>query len=177
MEGPEGLKHFSSGWARTLLRAVRRYEEVRQKLIYIFRYRGGREAEELAGETLDQTARAIARLGFAYVGDPITYFRRVAHKVHLEAQDRELLAVRQLLLDGAKYAADPIVVQDRTCVEIRSEAHEVIVWIPPTDCLRSYEVFWREAFGFDNGDRCAKSGDAKLGRNVVVQSIAMSPED
>lgn len=84
MESPEVLEAVLLWLGKDAAAGARKYEEVRQKLIYIFRCRGCREAEELADETIDRTARNIAKPGFNYVGDPIAYFRGVAQNVHLE---------------------------------------------------------------------------------------------
>lgn len=62
----------------------RKYEEVRQKLILLFRCRGCPFPEELADRTIDRTAQAVLKQGFVYEGDPVAYFRGVAHNVYLE---------------------------------------------------------------------------------------------
>lgn len=84
MESPEDLEALLLWLGKDSAGGARKYEEVRRKLICIFKCRGCPLAEELADETIDRTAKAISRPGFSYVGDPIAYFRGVAHNVHLE---------------------------------------------------------------------------------------------
>jgi len=84
MESPETLEAFLLWLGRNPAAGARKYEEVRQKLIVLFRYRGCEIAEDLADETIDRTARAVSRPGFTFEGDPISYFRGVARNVHLE---------------------------------------------------------------------------------------------
>lgn len=67
-----------------------KYEEIRRRLIYIFTCRGCHTPEELADETIDRTALAIARPGFQYQGDPTAYFYGVAQNIHHEWLRREL---------------------------------------------------------------------------------------
>jgi DNA-directed RNA polymerase specialized sigma24 family protein len=61
-----------------------KYEEIRQRLILLFRYRGCHIPEELADETIDRTARVVVKPNFSYTGEPIAYFRGVARNVYLE---------------------------------------------------------------------------------------------
>jgi DNA-directed RNA polymerase specialized sigma24 family protein len=63
---------------------ARKYEEIRQKLILLFRYRGCHVPEELADKTIDRTAHAILKPDFQYQGDPIAFFRGVARNVYHE---------------------------------------------------------------------------------------------
>jgi DNA-directed RNA polymerase specialized sigma24 family protein len=60
------------------------YEDVRQKLILLFRCRGCFQAEELADEAIDRTARALLKPDFAFDGQPIAYIRGVARNIYLE---------------------------------------------------------------------------------------------
>jgi DNA-directed RNA polymerase specialized sigma24 family protein len=63
-----------------------KYVEVRQRLIALFKFRGCSGPEELADQTLDRTARAILKPGFAFEGDPMAYLRGVARNVYLESR-------------------------------------------------------------------------------------------
>jgi len=63
---------------------AQKYEEIRQRLILLFRYRGCHTPEELADETIDRTARIVVKPDFSYQGEPIAYFRGVARNVYLE---------------------------------------------------------------------------------------------
>jgi DNA-directed RNA polymerase specialized sigma24 family protein len=97
MESPEVMQAFLSWLGGNPSAGALRYEEIRQRLILLFRYRGSHMAEELADETIDRTAHAVLRPDFYYQGDPIAYFRGVARNVYLEWQRRE-----------RKYPTDPI---------------------------------------------------------------------
>lgn len=84
MESPEALEAILLWLGEDRNSGAQRYEEIRQKLIILFRYRGCHSAEELADETIDRTARIVLRPDFRYQGDPIAYFRGVAHNVYRE---------------------------------------------------------------------------------------------
>lgn len=62
--------------------AARKYEEIRKKLIRYFR--GCREADELADQTMDRIAKKLARGTLDYQGDPIRYFYGVAGVIYKE---------------------------------------------------------------------------------------------
>jgi DNA-directed RNA polymerase specialized sigma24 family protein len=64
--------------------AAKRYEEIRSALIKNFRSHGCPVPEDLADETINRVARKAPELIGTYVGDPVRYFYRVAHYVHLE---------------------------------------------------------------------------------------------
>lgn len=64
--------------------AGRKYEAIRLRLIKMFTCRGCNEAEELADETINRVASKASNLVDKYVGDPMSYFYGVAHKVYLE---------------------------------------------------------------------------------------------
>jgi len=61
------------------------YIEMRQRLVVLFQYRRCVAPEELADETLDRTARAILKPGFAFEGNRMAYLRGVARNVYLES--------------------------------------------------------------------------------------------
>lgn len=61
-----------------------RYEEIRRNLVNFFNWRGCREAEDLADETIDRVCRKAEALSPAYEGDPALYFYGVAKKVYQE---------------------------------------------------------------------------------------------
>jgi DNA-directed RNA polymerase specialized sigma24 family protein len=65
-----------------------RYVEMRQRLVALFKCRRCEAPEELADETMDRTARAILKPGFAFEGTPIAYLRGVARNVYLESLRR-----------------------------------------------------------------------------------------
>jgi RNA polymerase sigma factor (sigma-70 family) len=62
----------------------KRYEEIRQRLIKFYTYRGCPEADELADETINRVAPRVHELAKTYTGDPALYFYGVAHNIHLE---------------------------------------------------------------------------------------------
>jgi len=82
---------------------ARRYEEIRGKLIVLFRLRGCPAPEDLADETIDRTARALLKPEFSFEGSPIAYFRGVARNVYLESLRRE----RRLIQDSIEDVMEP----------------------------------------------------------------------
>ncbi len=84
MESPEAMQALLLWLGDDQAAGARKYEEIRQKLILLFRYRGCHIPDELADETIDRTARAILNPEFQYQGDPTPYFRGVARNVYLE---------------------------------------------------------------------------------------------
>jgi DNA-directed RNA polymerase specialized sigma24 family protein len=60
------------------------YEDIRQRLIRIFAYRGCPVAEDLADETINRVAKKVRDLRSTYVGNPLLYFHGVARYVYLE---------------------------------------------------------------------------------------------
>jgi DNA-directed RNA polymerase specialized sigma24 family protein len=89
MESQEILDAFLLWLGRDQASGADKYEEVRKKLILLFRCRSCTNPEELADETIDRTARAVLKQDFSYVGDPIAYFRGVARNVYLESQRKQ----------------------------------------------------------------------------------------
>ena len=59
-------------------RAGQRYEEIRRRLIFIFRCRGCTFPDDVADECFDRVAKIISRPTFTYEGDPALYFYGVA---------------------------------------------------------------------------------------------------
>jgi DNA-directed RNA polymerase specialized sigma24 family protein len=84
MESPDVMRRFLLWLGEDEDSGARKYEEIRQKLILLFRFRGCHIPEELADETIDRTARAVLKPDFHYQGDPMAYFRGVARNVYLE---------------------------------------------------------------------------------------------
>ena len=95
MDSPEAFEAFLVWLSRDNASGARKYEEVRQKLILLFRFRGCSDPEELADETIDRTARAVLKPGFAYEGDPMAYFLGVARNVYYESQRRQRVFNRE----------------------------------------------------------------------------------
>jgi len=84
MESPEVMQSFLLWLGEDQLSGAQRYEEIRGKLILLFRWRGCYVPEELADETIDRTARAVLKPDFHYQGDKALFFRAVARIVFLE---------------------------------------------------------------------------------------------
>jgi DNA-directed RNA polymerase specialized sigma24 family protein len=84
MESPEVMRAFLLRLGEDETSGARKYEEIRRKLILLFRYRGCHVPEELADDTIDRTAGAMLSPDFSYQGDPIAYFRGVARNVYRE---------------------------------------------------------------------------------------------
>lgn len=84
MESAEVMQSFLLWLGEDQTSGAHKYEEIRRKLIILFRYRGCPIPEELADETIDRTARAVLKPEFFYQGDTVAYFRGVARNVYLE---------------------------------------------------------------------------------------------
>jgi DNA-directed RNA polymerase specialized sigma24 family protein len=84
MESPEVMQAFLRWLGEDEASGARKYEEIRRKLILLFRYRGCRIPEDLADDTIDRTAHAVVNPDFHYQGDRTAYFRGVARNVYLE---------------------------------------------------------------------------------------------
>lgn len=84
MESPEVMQSFLLWLGEDEASGAHKYEEIRQKLILLFRYRGCHIPEELADEVIDRTAHVVLKPDFQYQGDRIAYFRGVARNVYLE---------------------------------------------------------------------------------------------
>ncbi|MBA3242787.1 MAG: sigma-70 family RNA polymerase sigma factor [Acidobacteria bacterium] len=65
-------------------RGVIKYEQIRCRIIKIYRNRGSHYAEEIADETADRLCKKAKELRRTYEGDPALYFYAVAKKVYLE---------------------------------------------------------------------------------------------
>jgi DNA-directed RNA polymerase specialized sigma24 family protein len=86
MDSPEAFQALLLWLSRNDASGERKYEEVRQKLTLLFRFRGCPDPEDLADKTIDRTARAVSKPGFIYEGDPTAYFRGVARNIYYEWQ-------------------------------------------------------------------------------------------
>jgi hypothetical protein len=69
--------------------AGKKYEEVRSRLVRGFTSHGCPVPEDLADETINRVAKKLPEIEETYVGDPVRYFYRVAHYVHLEYLKKE----------------------------------------------------------------------------------------
>jgi DNA-directed RNA polymerase specialized sigma24 family protein len=69
--------------------AGHKYEEIRRRLMFIFRCRGCIFPDDLADKCFDRVATIISRPGFTYQGDPALFFYGVAKlmvKEHLRTR-------------------------------------------------------------------------------------------
>jgi DNA-directed RNA polymerase specialized sigma24 family protein len=73
-------------------RAGHKYEEIRARLIFIFRCRGCTFPDDLADKCFDRVASIISRPGFTYEGDPALFFYGVAKLVIKEHLRTRLFA-------------------------------------------------------------------------------------
>jgi DNA-directed RNA polymerase specialized sigma24 family protein len=98
-ERPSGRLHARSGWSnathfKDLLgwlgpnseAAGRKYEDIRGRLIVMFRSRRCVFAEDLADATFERVAQKLACLTHTFRGDPALYIYGVAKKIYLEYQ-------------------------------------------------------------------------------------------
>ncbi len=69
-------------------RGALKYEEIRRRIIKIFRNRGSHQAEEIADEAFSRVCKKVKELKKTYQGDPALYFYAVANKVYLEFSKR-----------------------------------------------------------------------------------------
>ena len=83
------------------------YEQIRRKLIKIFRHRGSLAPEELADATIDRVSRKVPDIVETYVGDPATYFYGVAQNIYLESLKKELKVVPMPASPLANLSSDP----------------------------------------------------------------------
>ena len=70
-------------------RAGVKYEEIRESLINIFSWRGFKDAEDLADETISRVATKVHEIAKEYKGLPALYFYGVAKNVSFEAHRRD----------------------------------------------------------------------------------------
>ncbi len=107
METKEDLDRLLLWLGDDAVGGARKYEEVRNKLIVLFRIRGSSSAEELADETIDRTARALLKPEFSFDGNPMAYFRGVARNVFLESLRKDRRLASESLEEVLEPAADP----------------------------------------------------------------------
>jgi hypothetical protein len=70
-------------------KAGTKYEEIRRRLIFVFRCRGCIFPDDLADQCIDRVARIISGEGFTYEGNPALFFYgvgKVIIKEHLRAR-------------------------------------------------------------------------------------------
>jgi DNA-directed RNA polymerase specialized sigma24 family protein len=156
------------GWDRFLealdadpARASRRYEELRRKLVDLFRWRALGAPEDLADETIERVARKL-EAGEVLRGDVARYAGGVARLVALEAGRR---GWREAPTDGAVLDTHPARVEDddggaRGCLDRCLEE----LAAPARDLLLRYQL--------DEGrtridQRKAIAGELGIGLNAL----------
>lgn len=90
-------------------RAGEKYEQIRQKLTKLFKWRGCSSPEECADRTLDRVARRIEQGCELHVENPYVYFHGVALNVlreHWREADKETEGIDNLL-QSADLCIDP----------------------------------------------------------------------
>ena len=70
-------------------RAGIKYEEIRESLINIFSWRGFKDAEDLADETISRVTARVLEVAKEYHGEPELYFYGVAKKLFFETHRRD----------------------------------------------------------------------------------------
>lgn len=70
-------------------RAGAKYEEIRASLINIFNWRGFKNADELADETIGRVAAKVIEVSKDYQGDPARYFYAVAKRLFFEVYKQQ----------------------------------------------------------------------------------------
>ena len=70
-------------------RAGAKYEEIRNSLISIFSWRGFKNADELADETIGRVAGKVLDISKDFEGDPARYFYGVAKRMFFETYKQE----------------------------------------------------------------------------------------
>jgi hypothetical protein len=108
--------------------AARKYEEIRQRLIKIFIYRGCTTAEELADETIDRVSRKIDDLTANFVGDKRLYFYGVAQNIYREYLREQSRPTPTLLTQNAtddeEYRSQCL---ENCLQELPAEDHQLIL--------------------------------------------------
>jgi RNA polymerase sigma factor (sigma-70 family) len=107
METKEDLNRLLLWLGEDTVVGARKYEEIRRKLVVLFRMRGCSASEELTDETIDRTARALLKPEFSFEGSPIAYFRGVARNVYLEWLRRERRMIQEPIEDSNEPAVQP----------------------------------------------------------------------
>ncbi len=107
METKEDLNRLLLWLGEDIVVGARKYEEIRGKLVVLFRMRGCSAPEELTDETIDRTARALLKPEFSFEGSPIAYFRGVARNVYLEWLRRERRLPQESIEDANEPSVQP----------------------------------------------------------------------
>lgn len=112
------------------------YEEIRPALVGGFRAHACPEAhaDDLADETMLRVSCEPQEFFDTYVGEPLRYFRRVAHFVHLEylRRQRKTVPLPEDMEVRAPAAPDPEVEREYGCLEecishLRPNSREIVL--------------------------------------------------
>ena len=110
-------------------RAAEKYEQIRQRLIKLFRWRGCLDFEEYTDKTIDRVARRIADGALIQTPNPYTLFYGVAMNVlkeHWRKSERESEA-----LDSLSQPQSPVDPEDIRAEEEENKEQEARI-----ECLR-----------------------------------------
>lgn len=120
--------------------AGRRYEEIRLRLIKVFKCRGCLTAEDLADETINRVCVKVKDLAPRYEGDPALYFYGVANNVHLESLKKKTLPLNPQVVSNHP-AADAEVERKHECLDTCLER------LPPRDRALALDYYREEKKG------------------------------
>jgi DNA-directed RNA polymerase specialized sigma24 family protein len=104
-------------------RAGQRYEEIRQKLTKLFKWRGCALPEEYTDRTIDRVARRIDEGTQIHARDPYLYFHGVALNVlreHWKEAEREVESLADLPTPQTA-AENPVAMKERELERMESE--------------------------------------------------------
>lgn len=139
METPEVMEDF--------LLWLGKYEEIRKRLILLFRYRGCHVPDELADETIDRTARSVQKPDFQYRGEPAAYLRGVARNVYREWLRKERRLRTEPIPEGNFEPAAPVGLGNEKDELLKACLDRCLTALPPakrTLLLRYYQSDKRE---------------------------------
>ncbi len=108
-------------------RGAIKYENIRCRIIKIYRNRGCHYAEEIADETADRVCKKVKELKSTYEGDPALYFYAVAKKVYLEFLKAPPRALQPPPLNDPQEVERRHACLDRCLDELKPESRELIL--------------------------------------------------
>ena len=127
-------------------RGAIKYEEIRSRIIKIYRNRGCHYAEEIADETVNRVCKKVKELKSKYEGNPAHFFYAVAKKVYLEFLKAPPRVLPPPPPDDPQEVERRHACLDKCLDELKPESKELI--------LRFYEGEKREKI--DNRKRLAR---------------------
>jgi len=113
--------------------AAKKYREIYEGLVKLFRWRGYYDAEELADEVIDRVIVKAQGLAKTYVGEPAAYFFGVAKNV---GRERDRRHPQELLDQNFQATEEPVEDNESTEGRVRRECLN--------KCLRTLDQADRE---------------------------------